>query len=175
MTNKKSDKLPQLPKGLERYLSRPYGGLFGRSAFSEVVEEMVADPLHAYRPKELEETTGRSAPTIRRVLGTLTHLGLVTKDSTDRQHPIYRVDLGSRAFVALTFLALGVGDDRDGTGCMDEAIRNYYWRHLSGEDVPLAGATLVRMDLVGEDLDVAFLERYTRLGVQPAYDMGGQA
>ena len=175
MTHRTDEELPQLPKGLERYVSRPYGGLFGRSAFSEVVEEMVADPLHAYRPKELEETTGRSAPTIRRVLGTLTHLGLVTKDSTDRQHPIYRVDLGSRAFVALTFLALGVGDDRDGTGCMDEAIRNYYWRHLSGEDVPLAGATLVRMDLVGEDLDVAFLERYTRLGVQPAYDMGGQA
>jgi hypothetical protein len=85
------------------------------------------------------------------------------------------VDLGSRAFVALTFLALGVGDDRDGTGRMDEAIRNYYWRHLSGGNVPLAGATLVRMDLVGEDTDVAFLERYARLGDQPALGIGGQA
>ena len=175
MTNKKGDELPQLPKELERYVSRPYGGLFGRSVFSEVVEEMVADPLHAYRPKELEEATGRSAPTVRRVLGTLARLGLVTKDSTDRQHPVYTVDLASRAFVALTFLALGVGDDRDGTGCMDEAIRNYYWRHLSERDNPLAGATLVRMDLVGEDPDAAFLDRYARLGDQSAQGIGGQA
>ena len=175
MTHHTDDDLPRLPKQLERYISRPYGGLFGRGAFSEIVEEMVADPLHAYRPKELEETTGRSAPTVRRVLGTLARLGLVTKDSTDRQHPVYRVDLSSRAFVALTFLALGVGDDRDGTGCMDEAIRNYYWRNLSGGDNPLAGATLMTMDLVGEDSDAAFLDGFARLGDQSARGIGGQA
>ena len=143
MPSKDTNDAPRLPRELERYLARPYGGLFGKSAFSEVVEEVVADPLHPYRPKDLEEATGRSAPTVRRVLAVLTRLGLLVRDAGDPQHPVYRVDTGSRTFVALTFLALGVGDDRDGTDCMDVAMRAHYWRDLHEGGAMLAGSTFV--------------------------------
>jgi hypothetical protein len=147
VSRKDEEDVPRLPRELERYLARPYVGLFGMSAFSEVVEEVVADPLRPYRPKDLEEATGRSAPTVRRVLAVLTRLGLLARDPGDPQHPVYRVVTGSRTFVALTLLALGVGDDRDGTDCMDTAMRNHYWRHLHEGGAMLAGSTFVDMDL----------------------------
>ncbi|MBE0516002.1 MAG: hypothetical protein IBX41_01245 [Methanophagales archaeon] len=116
----------EIPRRLERYVDKPYGGLFGNSVEVKVVEEIVADPYIEYRPKDLEDIIGASAPSIRRALSNLTALGLLIKDSSDAQHPVYRVNLESKKITALTFLAYAVVDDRDGLNCMDKAISNYY-------------------------------------------------
>ncbi len=135
------ESLLALPKELEKYLERPYGGLFGDSVIAQVVEEIVADPHSDYRPRDLEESTEASSPAIRKALNTLTFLGLLIKDASDKQHPVYRVNTKSKKFVALTFLAYAVLDDRDGTSCMDTAIRDYYNSALREACEPLAMAT----------------------------------
>jgi hypothetical protein len=135
------EELPLLPKELERYMGKPYGGLFGDSVNAHVVEQVVADPYSEYRPKLLQELAGASAPAIRRALADLTRLGLLTKDSSDRQHPVYRVNPGSRKLVALTFLAYASVDDRDGTDCMDFAIMEYVRMRLGEKLQPSAVAT----------------------------------
>ena len=122
--------LPELPKELERYVTKPYGGLFGNAVQIKVVEENVADPYSDYRPKDLEEMTGASAPSIRRVLNNLTTLGLLIKDSNDAQHPVYRPNLKTKKIVALTFLAYALADDRNGSEYMDSAILEYYLMEL---------------------------------------------
>jgi hypothetical protein len=124
--NMANDKTPVLPKGLEPFLDLPYGGLFGDSVHARVVEEMVADPNRDYRPKDLARLTDSSAPAIRKALATLVSLGLITKDSSDRQHPVYRVDVASKKFVALTLLAFAAVDDRDGTHCMEDAAADHF-------------------------------------------------
>jgi hypothetical protein len=53
-------KLPELPEGLEEFLDKPYGGLFGNTVLARVVEEIVADPTMDYRPGYLEEKIGRA-------------------------------------------------------------------------------------------------------------------
>jgi hypothetical protein len=130
--------LPKLPKELERYVNKPYGGLFGKSVQIKVVEEIVADPYSDYHPKDLEEMTGASAPSIRRVLNDLTTLGLLIKDSSDAQHPVYRPNLQSKKITALTFLAYAMIDDRDGSECMNTAISDYYMKVLRPEVVSVA-------------------------------------
>ena len=132
------EKLPPLPRKLERYLDRPYGGLFGNSVHARVIEEMVADPHHDYRPKELVRLTGASAPAVRRALSTLTGLGLLVDDRSDSQHPVYRVDLKSNKFVALTLLSLAMLDDREGTACMDTALREWSRAGSGGKGSPKA-------------------------------------
>jgi hypothetical protein len=135
------ERLPDLPKELERYLERPYGGLFGDTVIAQVVEEIVADPHSDYRPKDLEESTEASSPSVRKALSMLASLGLLTKDASDKQHPVYKVNTKSKKFVALTFLAYAVLDDRDGTSCMDTAVRDYYNSALREACEPLAMAT----------------------------------
>ena len=117
---------PPLPEDLERYIDKPYGGLFGDSAICKLVEEIVADPHAEYRLADLEELIDGSQRSIARALKVLSTLGLLIKDESDRLHPLYRVNLNSRKLLALTFLAYAVVDDRDGTNCMDLAIRDYY-------------------------------------------------
>ena len=130
-----------LPKELEDYLGRPYGGLFGDGVNAHVVEQVVADPYSEYRPKLLRELAGASAPAIRRALSDLTRLRLLIKDSSDRQHPVYRVNLGSKKLMALTFLAFASVDDRDGSDCMDFAIMEYVRTSLGEKLQPSAVAT----------------------------------
>jgi hypothetical protein len=139
------DNIPLLPRKLERYLDRPYGGLFGNSVNAKVIEEVVADPHHDYRPKELVKLTGASAPAVRRALATLTRLGLLVQDRSDSQHPVYRINLRSKTFVALTLLSLATLDDREGSSCMDTAVKEWYRagstgghgaKASSGEDLP---------------------------------------
>ena len=46
--------------------------------------------------------------------------------SCDSQRPVFRVNLSSKRLMALTLIAYAVTDDRDGTDCMDDAVRHYY-------------------------------------------------
>jgi len=112
------------PRLVSRELSDvPYAGLFGDTVMARVVEEIIADPHSVYRQKDLEELTGNSAPRIREALATLVNLGLLK--STGGKHPAYTVDVSRNIFVALTLLAFAVLDDRQGSDCMDTAIRHY--------------------------------------------------
>ncbi len=135
------EELPELPENLEEYLNKPYGGLFGNTVLAQVVEEIIADPTMDYRPGYLEEMTGRRPPSIRAALRTLVRLGLIENISSDMQHPVYRVVARSKKFIALSLLAYAVIDDRDGTGCMDMAIQDYYNRYLRVKEEPFAVAT----------------------------------
>jgi len=137
----KDEDLPLLPKELEDYLGKPYGGLFGDSVNAHVVEQVAADPYSEYRPKLLRELAKASAPAIRRALSDLTRLRLLIKDSSDRQHPVYRVNLDSKKLMALTFLAFASVDDRDGSDCMDFAIMEYVRTYLGEKLQPSAVAT----------------------------------
>ena len=108
---------------------------------AHVVEQVVADPYSEYRPKFLQELEKASAPAIRRALADLTRLRLLIKDSSDRQHPVYRVNLDSKKLMALTFLAYASVDDRDGSDCMDFAIVEYCRTYLNEKLQPTAVAT----------------------------------
>lgn len=134
----------EIPRALERYVNKPYGGLFGNSVQVNVVEEIVADPYSNYRPKDLEEIIGASPPAIRRALGDLTTLGLLKKDLSDAQHPIYHPNLNSKKIIALTFLAYAMTDDREGTELMNTAILDYYIKNIRPKVELSAVATAVR-------------------------------
>ena len=101
----------------------PYAGLFGDTVMARVVEEIVADPHSVYHLKDLEDLTGNSAPRIRDALTMLTSLGLLK--SSGGKHPAYTVDMSKKTFVALTLLAYAVLDDREGSDCMETAVRHY--------------------------------------------------
>jgi len=101
----------------------PYAGLFGDTVMARVVEEIVADPHSVYHLKDLEDLTGNSAPRIREALTMLTKLGLLK--TSGGKHPAYTVDMSKKTFVALTLLAYAVLDDREGSDCMETAVRHY--------------------------------------------------
>lgn len=122
--------LPELPEEYENYVDKPYGGLFGDNFQTKIIEEIVADPYRNYRPKDFEELIGATAPPVRKALNNLTALGLLEKDTTDRQHPIYQPNLRCNKIVALTFLSYASVDDRDGSEYMDGAIMDYFLKVL---------------------------------------------
>lgn len=101
----------------------PYAGLFGDTVIAQVVEEIIADPHSTYRPRELEELIGASAPSVRDALVTLTKLGLLV--SSGEKHPVYTVDTTRKTFVALTLLSYAVLDDREMSDCMHTALTHY--------------------------------------------------
>lgn len=117
--------LPIISSEEEMYLDEPYGGLFGDTVIAKVVEELVADPTMDYRPKYLEDITGKSERSIYNALKKLLLLGLIEKKG-DEKHPVYRVRVESKKFAALSFLAYAMLDDRDGTQCMNMAVNGYY-------------------------------------------------
>lgn len=141
--------LPELPREFEMYLDKPYGGLFGDNVQTKIIEEVVADPYRDYRPKYFEEMTGARAPTVRKALANLTNLGLLEKDVSDMQHPIYRLKLKSKKIIALTFLSYASIDDRDGTECMDTAILDYYLKVIRQKVQPFAVATMSQYEYNG--------------------------
>ena len=104
----------------------PYDGLFGDSNLIRLLRQVIADPFTEYRPIDLEKLTKNSPPTVRDSLGVLTSLGLLIKDESDHQHPVYRVNTESKRYIALTFLSYAILDDRNGTDCMDEVVADYY-------------------------------------------------
>ncbi len=106
-------------------VDKPYGGLFGDSALIRIIEELVADPYSYYRPKDFEEVTGSSTPSVRKALTILTDIGLFKKDTRDPQHPIYQPVLSSKTLLALTFLSYAMIDDTEGTNCLEEALLDY--------------------------------------------------
>jgi len=119
----------------------PSDGLFGNCSFALVLAEVVADPYSAYRPKDIEELTGLTAPSIRVVLSHLVKIGILEKDSSDKQHPIFRANLASKRLKALTLLAYAIIDDRDKSGHMDDAILHYCNSTLKDLMQPQAIAT----------------------------------
>jgi len=119
------DQLPELPEEFEASLKKPYAGLFGDNVQIRIVTEIVANPYRYYRPRLFQEKTGTSLPSIRKALNSLVDMGLLYKDSDDPQHPIYTPNLDSKKLLALTFLAYAFIDDRDGTDCLDDAIKDY--------------------------------------------------
>ncbi|MFH1077020.1 MAG: hypothetical protein V1753_09360 [Pseudomonadota bacterium] len=149
------EQLPELPKELGIYLDKPYGGLFGDNAQIKIIEEIVADHNRNYRPRYFEEMTGSSAPSVRKALNNLTRLGLLEKDISDNQHPVYRANLKSKKLIALTFLSLASIDDRDGTECMDFAILDYYFKVLIEKVQPSAIATATKYVFQGMEFTVA--------------------
>jgi len=119
----------------------PYDGLFGDSNLIRVIKQVIADPFTEYRPIDLEELTKNSTPTVRESLKVLTSLGMLIKDERDQQHPVYKVNTESKRYIALTFLAYAVLDDRNGTDCMDDVVADYY-SELKGKYGPcVVGAT----------------------------------
>jgi hypothetical protein len=113
---------PALPKAAEKGLDAPFDGMFGNSAYAYVLAEIVADPYSDYRPKDLEELTGLTAPSVRMALNHFVKTGILEKDSSNRQHPVFRPNLSSKRLRALTMLAYAIIDDRDKSHHMDEAI-----------------------------------------------------
>jgi len=121
--------LPILPPELERYIEKSYGGLFGNSVITKVLEEIVSDPYRNYHPKDLEEIVNASALSIRNSLSSLTSIGILKKDTDNQKHLVYRANTNSKRLIALTFLSYAILDDRDGTTCMDEAIIDYCYKY----------------------------------------------
>lgn len=112
-----------VPGDGRKFSDIPYAGLFGDTVIARVVEEIIADPHSTYRPRELEELTEASAPSVRDALLTLTNLGLLV--SSGGKHPVYSVDKTRKTFVALTLLAYASLDDREGSDCMHTALQHY--------------------------------------------------
>ncbi|MBN1236222.1 MAG: hypothetical protein JW999_09280 [Methanotrichaceae archaeon] len=126
--------LPLLSDEDERRLEfcrLPFGGLFGNTVLLRVIREITADPYREFRPKELEALTASSAPRIKNALEALVAQGLLENISSDSQRPVYKANLSSKRLMALTLLAYAVTDDRDGTDCMNDAVRHYYDERLS--------------------------------------------
>jgi len=138
--------LQKIPEHLEQHLNMPYGGLFGSSVIVQVVEEIVSDPTMDYRPSYLEDLTGASSPSIRDALATLVEQGLLEKSRESGRHPVYRVNVRSKKFIALSFLAYAVLDDRESTDCMDDAVQDYYSRVLQAKYEPMAMASTLSLE-----------------------------
>lgn len=148
---------PELPKGLEKFLKMPYGGLFGNNVQTMILEEIAADPYSVYRPKDFEELTGASAPAIRKSIKNLVELGLLIKEEGDIQHPSYKVNLKSKKLLALNFLAYASIDDRDGSNAMDDAICDYCINIQKIQSKPLDYAEVTLYQYLDEgpsDVDV---------------------
>ena len=71
----------------------------------------------------------------------LVDLGLLKKGNMTGRHPVYRVNVASKKFAALSLLAYAVLDDRDGTDCMAEAVHDYYSKVVREKYEPMAIAT----------------------------------
>lgn len=127
-------------------IDKPYGGLFGDNALLRIIEEIVADPYTYYRPKDFEEVTDSSAPSVRKALTMLTKMGLLEKDSRDPQHPVYHPAAGSKTLLALTFLSYAMIDDRDGTDCLKSAIMDYYVKDMENGNVQKGDAAIKQYD-----------------------------
>lgn len=133
--------LPILSSEEEMYLDEPYGGLFGNTVIAKVVEELIADPTMDYRPKYLEDITGKSERSIYNALKKLLLLGLIERKGNEK-HPVYRVRVESKKFAALSFLAYAMLDDRDETHCMNMAVSGYYNSVLREKYEPKAVANV---------------------------------
>lgn len=111
---------------LRKHGRPPYGGLFGDSNLVGVLEQVIADPFIEYRPIDLVRLTKETPPTVRKSLKILTSQGILIKSAADIQHPVYRVNLDSKRYLALTLLAYAILDDKLGTDTMNRYIVDYY-------------------------------------------------
>jgi len=158
----------------EEFSDIPYAGLFGDTVIARVVEEIIADPHSVYRPKDLEDLTEASSPSIREALITLTKFGLLT--SSGGKHPAYTVNRSMKTFIALTFLAYGVLDDRKKSDCMNTAIHYYCENALKPLYEPYATATTMKLMMRGTGYQPEVSTNISnRLGVSGKTCIGGVA
>ncbi|MDP2796068.1 MAG: hypothetical protein Q8N94_00975 [Methanoregula sp.] len=136
-----------VPGSYMEFSDVPYSGIFGDTVIARVVEEIIADPNSVYRPKDLEELTENSPPSIREALATLTKFGLLK--SSGGKHPAYVVDKSKKTFVALTLLAYAALDDKGDSDCMNTAIYHYYETMLRSRYEPYATATTLTFRYAG--------------------------
>lgn len=115
--------VPSLETQRDLALDIPFGGLFGDEVIAKVVEELIADPHSTYRATELAELIEASPPRVRTALRSLENIGLLSSDGEKR--PVYKINIASKRFVALTLLSFAVLDDFEGSQCMDTAIKAY--------------------------------------------------
>jgi hypothetical protein len=141
-----------------RYGGLPYDGLLGDSNIISVLEEIIADPTMEYRPIDLVSLTGETSPTVRKSLKALTSTGLLLKDRTDPRHPVYRVNIESKKYLALNLLAYAVLDDKLGTDRVDRIIANYCDTSLRAKYK--SGPLVVISEIVPSDRDL--LEDYAK-------------
>jgi len=163
------EEIVELPKELTRFVRNPYGGLFGNSVRARVVQEIVANPYRIHHPKELEGMTDSSPPSVRGALNTLIKLGLVIKDSSDKQRPTYEVNLESKKLTALTLLSYAILDDREGTDLMNNAVLEHCVTQLGDSLVNLAVGRFIAFDIrnaSGSTRIVAIQSASTNKGVQ---------
>jgi hypothetical protein len=121
----------ELPNGVELPCDEPFDGLFNSKMRSRLVEEIVSDPYHKFRPKEMADLLETTYPTLRSHFMGLVDSQLLIKDESDKARPRYRVNFESKKIIALSLLMDAINDDRGGTDTMDRAIINYYNEHLS--------------------------------------------
>lgn len=126
-----------LPRELNRWVDKPYGGLFGSSVIAKVVQEIVADPESEYRIRDISKLLNVSSTSVKNALKNLEELNLVFRKNRDLQRPIYIVNESSRTFTALNFLTYALDDDRDGTEFMNEEVLNYcdYLSQIAGQEL----------------------------------------
>lgn len=134
----------------EKYLSTPYGGLFGNAAIVQIVEEMISDPFIDYRVKDLENQLALSTTSITNSLKTLVNLGLVIREEKDPQRSIYRINLNSKKYRALTFLTYAITDDHEHSSLMDREIERYYQGLMAKVQYRNQAQTLPKVDLSKE-------------------------
>lgn len=121
----------ELPDDVGLPCDEPFSGLFNSKMRSRIVEEIVSDPYHTFRPKEMADLLETTYPTLRSHFTGLVDSNLLIKDERDQARPRYKVNFESKRIIALSLLMDAINDDRDGTDTMDRAIINYYNEHLS--------------------------------------------
>lgn len=130
---------------VRRYGGLPYDGLLGDSNIASVLEAVVADPTMEYRPIDLVSLTGETSPTVRKSLKALTSVGLLLKDKTDPRHPVYRVNMKSKKYLALNLLSYAILDDKLGTDRVDRIIADYCDTTLREKYKPIALVFIPKM------------------------------
>ncbi|MEA3559652.1 MAG: hypothetical protein U9R75_10395 [Candidatus Thermoplasmatota archaeon] len=103
----------------------PFGGLFNKKIQRAVLEEIVADPHHEYRPKDISELLGITYNSIRSTMTTLTKIEVLEKDDRDPTRPKYKPNLSSPILKSLSFLLDALNDTRDFSDTMDKSIERY--------------------------------------------------
>lgn len=125
------NELLELPDDMKIPSDDPFDGLFSSKMRSRMVEEIISDPYHTYRPKELADLLDTTYPTLRTHFLNLVDTRLLIKEDKDPARPKYKVNFNSKRLIALSLLMDAINDDRDGTDTMDRAIMNYCSQHLS--------------------------------------------
>ena len=105
--------------------SNPFGGILGNSVIIKVIQEFIADPDEPYSLSYMHELTETSKPAIKDAFKTLLKTGLIYRANKNYKRPLYKINKGSKKYVALSLLSYAALDDINKTNTMDEALKEY--------------------------------------------------